>query len=363
MRLADLPTPALILDRQVLQRNLAAMQDRARLLGVRLRPHLKTAKSAEVARLALGPGRDGITVSTLSEARYFLAKGFRDLTYAIAITPDKFAEVARLLRAGAELTIITDDIPTARALGAYGKSQGLTIPVLIEIDTGQGRGGLVPEEPTLVPLGEILHRSGGTSLQGVLTHAGHSYRCRSLGEIAAVAEIERAGAVAAADRLRGAGLPCPVVSVGSTPTALQAEHLAGVSEIRPGVYMFMDLFQASLGLCQPADIAVSVLTAVIGHKSKQARLLVDAGALALSQDQSRPGFGRVQGLPLHVAEVNQEHGFIAADTAEDLPPQPVGTRFRILPNHSCMTAAMHGQYHVVDGSDTVLAVWERCRGW
>ncbi len=363
MRLDDLPTPALVLDRAVLARNLVRMRDRAARLGVRLRPHLKTAKSADVARLALGDGGDGITVSTLAEARYFLERGFRDIIYAVGIAPAKLDEVAALRRQGADLAIVTDDLEAARAVARRGAELGTVFPVLVEIDSGAGRAGVDPAGGELVDIGRVLATGPGAELRGVLTHAGHSYRCAGPAEIRAVAAQERAEAVLAADRLRQAGLPCPVVSVGSTPTALFAERLDGVTEMRPGVYMFMDLYQQSLGVCDEADVAVSVLASVIGHRADRGRLLVDAGALALSQDGSLPGFGRVAGRALAVAKVNQEHGFVeplAGAAAVDLP---VGSRLRLLPNHACMTAGMYDRYHVVDGGDEVVAVWERCRGW
>ncbi|MBI3710708.1 MAG: alanine racemase, partial [Proteobacteria bacterium] len=223
MHLDDLPTPALILDRRRLARNVARMQARAKELRVALRPHLKTAKSAHVAALATAGQPGGITVSTLREAAYFVEHGFRDLTYAVGIVPRKFAEVAALHRRGARVTLLTDCPDVASALGERASALGTTFDVLIEIDTGGGRAGIDPESPLLLEIARRLTAGTGARLAGVLAHAGHSYLCRSVTEVKIVAEEERAGAVRAAERLRAAGFSCQGVSVGSTPTALHAD--------------------------------------------------------------------------------------------------------------------------------------------
>jgi D-serine deaminase-like pyridoxal phosphate-dependent protein len=376
MRLADLPTPALILDRATLAANCAAMAARAATLGVRLRPHMKTAKSAEAAKVATAGQFGGITVSTLAEAEYFAAHGFRDITYAVGIVPGKLDAVARLQRDGVRMTLLTDNVAAADGAARRAGELEATFALLIEIETGGGRAGVPPDSPELLEIGRAIAASKGLSLAGVLTHAGHSYKCKGADAIAAVAEEERAGAVRAAERLRAAGLPCPVVSVGATPTAMFARSLAGVTEMRPGVYTLMDLYQMAIGVCRRENIAASVLATVIGHNPRTGRILVDAGALALSQDKGAAGlmphvgFGWVcgeKGEPLdglYVAEVNQEHGMIAS--AAGTPPfgeLPVGARVRILPNHACMMAAPYARYNVVDGGDTVVAVWDKASGW
>ncbi len=372
MHLNKLSTPALILDRRVLAANTRAMSERMRGLGVQLRPHMKTAKSADVARLALAGNFGGIAVSTLREAEYFLENGVRDIVYAVGIVPAKLDAVAAMRKKGADLKILTDNLETARAIAAHGSKHS----VFIEIDTGDKRGGLSPEASELIEIGRTLDQAEQATVAGVLTHAGHSYECRTPEAIVAVAEAERAGAVTAAERLRAAGIGCPVVSVGSTPTATFARDLSGVTEMRPGVYMFYDLFQAGIGVCRMEDIALSVLASVIGHRRRDNVLLIDAGALALSKDRSTAelptdcGYGLVceaeSGRPipgLRVHLVNQEHGFVTADGALPFERLGVGTKVRILPNHSCITAAAHGLYHVTDGGSEIVATWPRCNGW
>ncbi len=381
MNLADLKTPALILDRSRLAANITRMQARAKALGVDLRPHMKTAKSAQVATIATRGFSGGITVSTLAEADYFLRNGFRDITYAIGIVPGKLDEIAALQSRGATVAVITDDVGVAGAIVQRAKASGARFRVLIEVDTGGGRAGVAPDSPELLAIAGAL-KAPGVDLAGVLTHAGHSYACETIGDIVEIAEAERAGAVEAAERLRAAGHPSPVVSVGSTPTALYARHLDGVTEMRPGNFVFFDLFQAALGSCSEADIAVSVLASVTGHHRGRNHILLDAGALALSKDTGansrRPGTGYgaicqpAAALPepgLAVLDVHQEHGIVGQAKALDaVGPFPfgrfsVGSRVRVLPNHVCMTAAMYDRYYVTDGSDAVLDTWDRVNGW
>lgn len=361
MTLDDVPTPALVLDLGVLKRNLALMERAmARHPGVILRPHLKTAKSREVAALA-APNHGPITVSTLAEARYFAEGGWHDQIYAVGVTPQKLDAVAALNAAGADVKIITDDAEVAAAIAAHPGR----LRALVEVDVGEGRGGVAPAEA--LPIARAL----GSRLAGIFTHAGHSYGGRSPAEMEAIAEVERAGAADAAQALRDAGLTVAIVSLGSSPTALHAKSLAGVTEVRAGVYMFGDLFQAQLGTHPEQDIAVTVLTSVIGRKPARGALLLDAGALALSKDRSTEkaprdyGFGLVldlDGRRSHgdalVARVHQEHG-----EATPMPMLPVGAKLRVAPNHSCLTAAAYERYHVVDGSREVIATWGRINGW
>ena len=365
MKLADLPTPCLVLDRQKLTRNIRTMAGNLSRHGVPLRPHMKTAKSIDVARLVLSGQPGGITVSTLAEAEYFASHGVVDILYAVGVTPAKLDQVARLNAGGANVTVITDDPLTADAIAAHPAN----INALIEIDCGEQRGGVLVAEDLISELANRL----GTSLIGVMTHAGHSYQGRSVAEITQIAELERSHVVYGAQRLRTEGHVISVVSAGSSPTGRHAETMSGLTEFRAGVYMFGDLFQAEIETHGRDSIALTVLTSVIGRPS--GRLLIDAGALALSKDRSTEltphdlGFGLaldIRGEPALgdavVRKAYQEHGVIELDP-HSLIETPVGTRLRILPNHACLTAAAHDRYHVVDGSDDVVAIWPRMNGW
>ncbi len=370
MRLSDLPTPCLVLDRRILARNIERMSQAVGRLGVGLRPHLKTAKSIDVARMVLASPHapiTGITVSTLAEAEYFSAHGITDILYAVGITPQKLDQVAKLVAAGARVTVITDDIVVAHAIAAHPAG----IQALIEIDCGEQRGGMLPDAPELEAVAAAL----GPRLAGIMTHAGHSYSGRSIPEMADIAEAERQAALAAVRRLSAAGMACPMVSVGSSPTALHARALGGVTETRPGVYMFGDLFQAEIQTVEPEGIAVTVLASVIGRRLAERRIVLDAGGMALSKDRATESaphdfkFGLVldaQGRRSYghslVVRANQEHGVVALDpgVTQDFR---IGDRVRIAPNHTCMTSAAHDRYYVVDGGDEVVAVWPRINGW
>lgn len=373
MRLADLETPALVLDRVRLERNLARLGEKLAKHRVALRPHVKTAKSIEVVRRALGGQPGGVTVSTLKEAEYCYTNKIKDLLYAVGIAPNKLDHVAALRSEGADITIILDSVASARLVAERGRALGITFPALIEIDSDGHRSGIRPGDAVLCEIGRVL----GANLRGVMTHAGDSYNCKSVAEIRELAERERAAVVRCAGELRAAGLPCPVVSVGSTPTATYGEKFDGVTEVRAGVYMFFDLVMAGLAVCTMSDIALSVLTSVIGHQPEKGWVITDAGWMALSRDRGTAkqridyGYGvvcDVAGRPMHdliVADTNQEHGIIANRNGHALDPAkfPVGTLLRILPNHACATGAQHAAYHVVAGSDDIEAVWPRFSGW
>jgi D-serine deaminase-like pyridoxal phosphate-dependent protein len=368
MKLAELPTPSLVLDRRKLERNLKRMAGALAKHRVNLRPHMKTAKSIDVARLALEGQPGGITVSTLAEARYFAGHGIGDMIYAVGITPRKLDEVARLNASGAAVKVITDDPAVAEAIAAHPGG----IEALVEVDSGEHRGGMAPDDSRVLEVAARL----GSRLAGVMTHGGHSYAGRFIDQLAKVAEEERVAVVGAAERLRGAGHRVGIVSMGSSPTALHAEHLDGVTEVRAGVYMFGDLFQSEIFTHERDDIAVTVLASVIGLREQEHCFLIDAGGLALSKDRSTQaapidyGFGLVlapDGAPRHgrstVRSAYQEHGVVDCDPGLPFPMLRVGDLVRVAPNHVCMTAAAYDRYHVVAGSDVVVAEWDRVNGW
>lgn len=345
------------------------MKARARRGGLRLRPHLKTLKCVEAAERAVDASR-AVAVSTLTEAEFFAEAGFDDVMVAVCLPVSKAARALALARRrpGLALSMPVEDEAVARALVEAAQAQGARLGVWIEIDCGEHRTGLDPDSAALLHTAQRLVGSPAIDFRGVMTHAGQSYRCRSAEGIRQVARAERDAAAHAAGRLGAAGLPCPDVSVGSTPTAVFGEHWSGVTELRPGVYMAGDLFQRQLGAVAAEDLALSVLSTVIS--SRPGRCVIDAGGLALSKDRSLmgepddPGFGEVlsiEGTPLglHVHDVHQEHGEIRLPEGVRLD---VGERVRVLPVHACMTAAAHRGYHVVQDR-TVIGHWSRANGW
>ena len=377
MTLKDLATPCLVLDAERMERNIARLSARLDGLGVSLRPHLKTCKSVDVARRVMASPAGPATVSTLLEARQFAAAGVQDMVYAVGIAPSKLPQVLALRAAGTDLTVVLDTVEQARAVALASREAGKPIPALIEIDCDGHRSGVAPaNRQLLLDIGRVLE--DGAELRGVITHAGASYSARGAEALRQCAEIERRSVVDAATLLREAGLPCPVVSVGSTPTAHNAADLTGVTEVRAGVFVFFDLVMAGIGVCQVEDIAVSVLATVIGHQREKGWILVDAGWMAMSQDRGTrkqavdQGYGLVCDTAcvpypdLIVAEANQEHGIVTVrpGTGGVLPDLSIGDRVRILPNHACATGAQHRAYHVVRGAcDEVVAEWSRFGGW
>jgi D-serine deaminase-like pyridoxal phosphate-dependent protein len=375
--LEALETPCLVLDADRMDRNITRLRNRLDGLGVSLRPHLKTAKSIDVARRVMIAPEGPATISTLKEAEQFAADGLRDMIYAVGIAPAKLARVVELRAKGVDLVVILDTVEQALAVAEASRKSGMRIPAMIEIDCDGHRSGVVPaNHAQLLEIGQAL--AAGAELRGVLTHAGDSYKGGGPEAQQRHAEAERAAVVGAAQLLRGVGLPCPVVSVGSTPTAHHTQDLTGVTEVRAGVFVFFDLVMAGIGVCQVDDIALSVLATVIGHQREKGWVITDAGWMSLSRDRGTSkqavdqGYGLVCDIQgnayrdIIVADANQEHGIIAVRPGSDarLPHLRVGDRVRILPNHACATAAQHEAYHVVRGqSHAIEAVWPRFGGW
>lgn len=373
MSLDHLETPAALIDEAQMRRNIARMQSHLDGLGVAFRPHVKTSKCIAVAQAQRAAGARGITVSTLKEAEQFFDAGFDDILYAVGLAPNKIASALALRRRGCRLQLIVDSLAAAQALAAATRDA----EVLIELDVDGHRSGVGPESELLIELGRAIHAAGLT-LRGVMTHAGSSYDAHGEAELLRIAEQERALSVRAAERLRAAGLPCPVVSVGSTPTALSARDLTGVTEVRAGVYVFFDLVMAGVGVCRVDEIALSVLTTVIGHQRERGWVVVDAGWMAMSRDRGTQsqaldqGYGLVcdeAGTPIDgywMSAANQEHGIVSCRdgrAAEDVAERfPVGSRLRVLPNHACATGAQHARYAVLRGGQAIES-WPRFGGW
>lgn len=378
LRIDALVTPSLLLDRGRLSRNIRRLADHAEKLGVVLRPHMKTAKSIDVAREVFPAGPGPITVSTLAEAAYFASHGFRDITYAVGLSPASALRAMQIARRyEVDLKLLLDSVEQADALADVRAATGVTPSVFIELDCDDHRGGLKVDDPKLPTVADRVAAAGGT-LAGVLAHAGESYALHTPEALVKAAENERFVTVQAAQLLRARGHACPIVSLGSTPTAHFAQNLDGVTELRAGVYMFFDLVQHGVGVCTLDDIAVSVLATVIGTKPEKGWVLVDAGWMALSRDrgtasqQIDQGYGVVcdeRGRVLEdviVSQASQEHGILAMrpGSGQSMPALPLGSRVRILPNHACAMAAQHDVYSVVNGeSPEIEARWERIRGW
>lgn len=374
--IASLDTPVAIVDVSRMQRNIQRMQQRMDTLGVRLRPHIKTSKCLPVIKAQIAAGASGVTVSTLKEAEHCFAEGISDIFYAVAIAPGKLAQALTLRRKGCRLSVLTDSVIGAQAIVSFGQQNDERFEVWIEIDCDGHRSGLTVEDNALIDVARVLSE-GGMQLRGVMTHAGSSYELDNLEALQILAEQERFLCVSAAKRIREAGLVCPEVSIGSTPTALSALSLEDVTEVRAGVYVFFDLVMHNIGVCQTDELALSVLTTVIGHQQDKGWIITDAGWMAMSRDRGTQrqrqdfGYGQVcteagdwiEGAL--VTGANQEHGIITLGTAESaniVTRFPIGSRLRILPNHACATGAQFPDYHACD-AEGVVHTWSRLHGW
>ncbi|HEY8611564.1 MAG TPA: alanine racemase [Roseomonas sp.] len=368
-----LDTPRLLLDQVRLEANAARLRDRAAALGVTFRPHFKTAKSVEVALVSHGGKAGPATVSTIKEAEALASAGASsDILLAATAIPARLPRAEALVRKhGTRLILVLDSPEMAGML-----DDAATAPheVLVEVDSGEHRAGVPPERALAVA--RAIHGSRNLRLAGVMTHGGHSYGSADPEKIAEIAESERVATVSAAEAIRAAGMPAPIVSVGSSPTLLHARHLEGVTEVRAGVALFWDLAQMSRGMCGWDDLALSVLSTVIGHNRATRSLVLDAGALALSKDVTANAFAPETAygtlgdaetgaaLPLHVTAAYQEHGMVPLPDESWFERLPVGSLVRVYPNHACLTAAGgYGAYEVLDGTGSTVARWARVDGW
>lgn len=358
----DLPTPALLLDLDVLEANLRAMAERCRELGVRLRPHVKTHKCVEIALGQRELGASGITVSTLHEARVFADAGFDDITWAFpTILPrvEEAAELARRIRLG----VTVDSSAAIEAL----ESTDAPFRVWLKVDAGYHRAGVAPDSADALDLPARIDASPNLEFAGLLSHSGDAYRAASPGHIARIAHRERDVLNDLSAKITARGTVVEERSVGSTPSMAQVEDLEGVTEVRPGNYALYDWTQVALSSCAVEQCAATVLASVVSSHAAERRSIVDAGALALSADPGPSNVpGGAMGMILDpenraavrqnatITSLSQEHGVISGTF-------PVGSRLRIVPNHSCLAVACFDAFFVVRGED-VLDRWTVHRG-
>lgn len=373
MDIQTIKTPSLLLDADRVKRNAVRISDIARRTGVRLRPHIKTHKCIEVGRIQTAGHDEAITVSTLAEAWAFSNEGFTDITYAVPIEHGKFKEAIEISRSGVRLNLLTDDPATVNDLNTTAGNAGVRFDVFVKIDCGTHRCGVEPHTAEAITIPRQITEAEHLMFAGILTHAGHSYNAKTVEGIAEVARHERDSMVGLAGRLRAEGIAVPTVSIGSTPTITHIDHLEGIDEVRPGNYIFFDGYQATLGSCAWEDCALTVLASVVHREASRRRIVVDAGGIAVSKDRGPVsldpacGYGQVLDLKgnatgLRLDTLSQEHGEIHADTDEAFERFKVGDRLRILANHSCLTAAQHRYYNVMENGE-IVGRWSIHGGW
>jgi len=360
-------TPAAFLDYKRLKMNLDKMAKRAKESNLDLRPHIKTHKCIEIGKMQVERGAKGITVSTLGEAEIFAKAGFDDITYAVPISRNKIQKALEL-SSKISLKILVDSPTIVNELDKISHEVQSEIEVMVKVDCGYHRCGIDPKSNAAVNLVKKIDDAQNLSFKGILTHAGHSYLTKNVNEIKRIAEQEQQVMADFAQILGRNGLSPEVISIGSTPTVVLADtFLDEITEIRPGNYVFYDYTQVVLGTCKLSDCALTVLASVVGTYSD--RIVIDAGATALSKDQGPAhkipncGFGQViedydkcilmSGV--NIDSLTQEHGKV-------MVKGELNTQFnnsdliRILPNHSCLSANLFDKYIIVE-QDKILDSW------
>lgn len=344
-------TPYLLIDLEKTRANIASMARIAEACGVRLRPHAKTHKLPSMARLQLEAGAAGITVAKISEAEVMAAGGIDDIFIAYPIVTPSKAERAARLSGSIRLIVGADSLEGASVLSEAAGRIGQTINVRLEVDTGFKRTGVAYDDA--VALARRIHALPHLSLSGIYTFRGASIGGR------ATLDLERAGLeegelmVKLAEQMRAEGLPIADVSVGSTPTGAYAARVRGVTEIRPGTYVYQDRMQAKLGVSSLADCAAVVVTTVVSRPSPD-YCVVDGGSKTFATDVqpgTEPlqlqGFGHIVEAPDAVLErLSEEHGIIRLTPG---CPVKVGDRLHIIPNHICSTVNLHNHVYITDG--------------
>jgi D-serine deaminase-like pyridoxal phosphate-dependent protein len=352
--LDGLSTPAVVVDLDVLEKNIARQARRAREAGVRLRPHAKTHKCPEIGRMQREAGAWGLSLAKVGEAEVFVEHGFDDLFVAFPVVGEDKGRRLLALADRARLAVGTDSVEAARTLAAPFQAARRTLDVMLKVDVGYGRVGVLPERA--VEVAGAVAALPGLRLRGIFTHAGHGYGAGSRAEVDEVAKAEGERLAATAADLRAAGLEVGEVSVGSTPTAARAMQVPGVTECRPGNYVFHDASQVALGTCGLEDCALTIIATVVSVPARD-RAVVDAGSKTLSSDPLRPragGHGWILGRTSRLDRLSEEHGVIAVAEGESFR---VGERVRILPNHACVVANLHDRLIGVSG-DRVEALLE-----
>ena len=355
MRISDLDTPALLIDLDVMERNLRRVAEYAAAHGLRLRPHTKTHKIPALGRRQLELGAAGLTVAKVGEAEVMLGAGPGDLLLAYPVVGarklERLGQIARKLR----LTVALDSLDVARPLSEVAASQGVEIGVLAEADVGLGRVGVAPDED-LVELARHLQRLPGLVFEGVAFYPGHIKRLDEDGRRAWARLRETLAGMLAS--LRRAGISPRIVSGGSTPTLFESQTLAGLNEIRPGTYIFNDRNTVLSGACSWEDCAATVLTTVVST-ARPGQIIIDGGSKTFSSDRvvhaGEDGFGRILEAPEAVFwNMNEEHGYINVTACRQ--DFRVGDRLRVIPNHVCVAVNLHERVYGVRG-DLVEEIW------
>lgn len=346
MNINDLDTPALVVDLDVMERNLRRMADYTKAHSLRLRPHTKTHKIPALGAKQLALGAVGLTVAKVSEAEVMLASGAEDLLIAYPIfgaeKMRRLVEVAKKVN----VTVSVDSLETARPIAEAAKAAGIQIGVLAEVDAGLHRVGAQPE--VFLDLLRGIAGLDGIELRGMAFYPGH-IKNQDGAALSALSQLIQ-GLVAEAS---AAGFALPVVSGGSTPTEWHSHEVAGMNEVRPGTYIFNDRNTVLSGACGLEDCAVTILTTVVST-AVPGQFVIDGGSKTFSSDRAAAeGFGMFLDAPDALFEkMNEEHGYVKHAGHQ----RSVGERVRVLPNHVCVAVNLHERIYGVRG-EAVEEVW------
>ncbi len=360
----QISTPALIVNKQQMESNLRLMQTHADSFSMKLRPHCKTHKSVDFAKKQIALGAKGITVAKLSEALEMASAGIDDIFIANQIVQSTKMKEFRKLHEKINLIIGVDHVQQIEILQDEFENLEKPLSVRIEIDCGFARCGIVPDDVMLIHLAQNISEKKWLKLEGLFTHAGHAYSAKSKSEISDIARQEAAEILKAKKILNTNGIEVATISVGSTPTAKEVIEIEGITEARPGNYIFFDGIQQSLGVCSFEQCSLYILATVISQPSAE-RIICDAGSKALNLDRgAHPGnnlngFGTILNLNGQIERVSEEHGIIILNEPANIK---IGSPLLIIPNHACVVANLYDTYHVVDVDLSVQTVPISCRG-
>lgn len=370
MSLTTIPTPRVAVDLARLRANITAMQERATKAGVRLRPHSKTHKSPVIARWQLDAGAVGICCAKLGEAEVMAEAGIPDIRLPYPVNPSN-ADRVLALQDKTQLSIIVDDLDVARQWSAKMTAAGRTLAVLVKVDVGFHRCGVNPDAPDVLSAIQQIAALPGLDFRGLLSHAGQGYGAGSVEMLLEIAKRESEILNRLASDLRRAGRPVDEISVGATPTARFVEAQKGVTEMRPGNYVFFDRTQAGLESARLDQCALHVVATVVSRPAS-GRVVFDAGSKVLTSDGVR-GFGQQAGHGLVypsldatepdrsivIERLSEEHGVARVQPSCTLR---TGDRVRILPNHSCVVTNLADELLLVDGTAIVDRLPVAARG-
>ncbi|XP_048872543.1 D-threo-3-hydroxyaspartate dehydratase [Brienomyrus brachyistius] len=364
---SDLCTPVFIVDLQKVKQNAQAMLERFQQMGVQLRPHMKTHKTIECGEIMTGGSRRCIAVSTLAEAAFYAEHGFDDILYAYPLPLDKVERCAQLSEELVLFHVLIDSHVALQQLRTRPLKGGKVWRVWLKLDCDNGRAGVPHSEPAALLLAQDIFRSEGVELTGIYVHCGNTYSCSGEEHIKASAQKTTTFILHFMEKMKAAGMDGPKSSIGSTPSCSHpVQDMAQLSEVHPGNYVFYDVQQMMIGSCKLEQVAVRVLTRVIGHYPSRNQLLVDCGWAALSHDGGclPTGYAIIEGHPnLRLLSMTQEHGRIEPISGNlHYEKFPIGAMLSLIPYHACATAMMHAIFFV-HSEGKVVEKWTPTRGW